>query len=236
MHDPIVILISSFREDELIQGAIRSVLPLDAPILVYEGPTTPTPPLGVGGKTSLGRMKDEVATFYRAEWMSEADKRNAMLAEARERMGGRPFWIHTLDADEILVWSEYLPDWLNALKPGHPRSVENVAPLKVTVPGVDEYTKNGLATYIQPSRLVHSSFLDHYEVGLVYARSPEGSALDFSAYRSEIPPAYGEPHIHHRYYLRRGKQRRALRGTDLEAQELKKHGLQGRTIEESETK
>lgn len=218
-HDPIICLISSYREGTLIQGAIRSALPLDCPIIVYEGATSVTKP--GGPKTDLGKFEQNVFEFYYSDWADEASKRNAMLSYARGLHQFREreqFWILTLDADEILLWAEYLPEWLDALRPGYPLTDENIVPLKLTVPGVDEETRNGLMTWIQPSRLVHSSLIDRYDIGLLRARTPDDKPLWFAAYRSEIPPAFGEPHIHHRYYLRRG-QRNQARGTLLENRE-----------------
>jgi hypothetical protein len=223
LHDPIVCLISSFREGELIQGAIRSVLPCADTIIVWEGATNAKASSGAGEKTALGKMQLDVKDFRSGIWGNEAQKRNAMLQRARE-LTPVPFWILTVDADEILVWAEYLTDWLNALRPGYPKSDQNVVPLKITVPGWDEETKHGPVTYIQPSRLVHSSLVKEYTNGLVLAETPDGSKLDFSAYRSETPPLFGEPHIHHRYYLRR-PDRAAIRGFDLEKAELKKSGI-----------
>lgn len=223
MHDPVVCLISSFREGELIQGAIRSAVPCSEKIIVWEGSTNPKASPGMGEKTRLGDMGTAVSNFHVGAWGDEAKKRNAMLQHARDLMQ-KPFWILTLDADEILVWSEYLGDWLNALRPGYPRSDQNVVPVKITVPGYDEETKHGPATYIQPSRLVHSSLVARYTNGLVLAVTPDGAKLDFSAYRSEIPPVVGEPHIHHRYYLRR-PDRAKTRGYQLEQEELRKAGV-----------
>jgi len=192
-------------------------------IIVWEGSTNPKASPTAGEKTRIGPMQLAVNEFKTGSWGDEAKKRNAMLSSARHVIG-KPFWILTLDADEILVWSEYLTDWLNALRPGYPRSDQNVVPLKITVPGYDEETKHGPATYIQPSRLVHSSLIDHYTNGLVLAVTPDGAKLDFSSYRSELPPVVGEPHIHHRYYLRRPDRART-RGYQLEQEELKKSGI-----------
>lgn len=224
MHDPIVCLISSYREGELIQGAIRSASACADRIIVWEGATNAKASPTAGEKTKLGPMQLEVNDFHSGIWPDESAKRNAMLELARKWMKGKPFWILTLDADEILLWGEYLGDWLNALRPGYPRSDQNVAPLKLTVPGFDDETKNGPVTYIQPSRLVHSSLVGRYTNGLVLAETPDGAKLDFSAYRSENPPVFGEPHIHHRYYLRR-PDRAAMRGTVLERDELERSGI-----------
>jgi hypothetical protein len=221
MHDPVVALISSFREGELIQGAIRSANVCADRVMVWEGSTNAKSSPTAGEKTRVG--KESVNNFHVGIWRDEAAKRNAMLRDAKAFMR-KPFWILTIDADEILVWPEYVTDWLNALRPGYPRSDENVVPLKITVPGWDEETKNGPATYIQPSRLVHSSLVERYTNGLVLAETPDGAKLDFSAYRSETPPVFGEPHIHHRYYLRR-PERAALRGYALEQSELADAGI-----------
>lgn len=224
MHDPVVCLISSFREGELIQGAIRSASQCSDRIMVWEGATNAKASPTAGEKTRLGPMGVHVNDLHYGTWGDEAQKRNAMVQSAREHMR-KPFWMLTLDADEILVWSEYLGDWLNALRPGYPRSDQNVVPIKITVPGYDDETKHGPATYIQPSRLVHSSLVGQYTNGLVLAVTPDGAKLDFSAYRSEIPPIVGEPHIHHRYYLRR-PDRAAIRGYQLEKDELERSGIE----------
>lgn len=216
MHDPIVCLISSYREGELIQGAIRSVLPLACPIVVFEGATSVEKP--GGPKTDSGAMYEFVDTWKYGEWANEAAKRNAMLTHARYLVDNSPFWILTVDADEILLWAEYLSDWLNALQPGYPHG-ENIVPMKLTVPATDELTHNGPITWIQPSRLIHSCIIARYVTGLAVAETPDGKEAVFNAERSYTPPCFGEPHIHHRYYLRRGE-RGKMRGADLEAKEL----------------
>lgn len=216
MHDPIVCLISSYREGELIQGALRSVFAVGCPVVWFEGATSVTKP--GGPKTDIGMWGLPVCSSRRGEWPDEASKRNAMLDVAREVVGGNPFWILTVDADEILLWGEYLSDWLNALQPGYPNG-ENVVPMKLTVPATDELTHNGPITWIQPSRLIHSCIIDHYVTGLAVAETPDGKEAVFNAERSYTPPCFGEPHIHHRYYLRRGE-RGKLRGANLEAKEL----------------
>lgn len=223
MHDPIVCLISSYREGELIQGAIRSVLPLNCPILVFEGPTSVQRP--GGPKTEVGNFSDRLCGWKHGEWIDEAAKRNEMLEHARSEMRHNPFWLLTVDADEILVWAEYLPDWLNVLRPGYPASNENIVPMKLTMPGTDDETINGPVTWIQPSRLIHSSIIDHYQIGLLVAETPDGKQASYTAYRSAMPPCFGEPHIHHRYYLRRGD-RAKMRGTDLERKERARKSLE----------
>lgn len=223
MHDPICCLISSYREGELIQGAIYSASACADRIIVWEGSTNAKASPTAGERTKIGRQQLEVDQLHSGIWRDEASKRNEMLQAARDHYR-KPFWILTLDADEILLWGEYLGDWLNALRPGYPRSDQNVAPLKLTVPGFDDETKNGPVTYVQPSRLVHSSLIGGYTNGLVLATTPSGDKLDFSAYRSGNPPVFGEPHIHHRYYLRR-PDRAKMRGTALERDELQRSGI-----------
>lgn len=226
-HDPIVCLVSTFREGELVQGALRSILPLGCDVIVYEGATSAKSSPTLGRRTDLGDFFHSWPGrlwFTEGEWRDEAAKRNAMLDHARTIMEGRPFWALTLDADEILLWAEYLPDWLAILHPSGPPDYEqSVLPLKEIQPG-EPWTEHGPATMIHPSRCVHSSFLGEYVTGLVVARTPDGALeANFTWYPSPLPPVQGEPHLHHRYYLRTGD-RAELRSYRLEAEELEKAG------------
>lgn len=216
MADPLSIHISSYKEDRLIQGTLRSIQPLlsFSKVLIFEGPTSEHR-LDDCPDTNLGHWITKYGV-HTGEWETEAAKRNEMLELSREYWDGN-FWILTIDADEILVWGEYLIDWLNALKPGYPESEENVASLKMTVPGW-EGEKRELQTFVSPSRLLHSSMIERYEIGLLKIRTPTGQEGWFDTLPSQGPPFYGEPHIHHRYYLRR-PERANLRGYELEYQE-----------------
>lgn len=218
MADPVIALISSYKEGSLIQGTIRSIF--DVPsieVLVYDG-TTRGKEIP-GEETDLGVWKNYV-TFHKGSWYSEHQKRNAMLKRAR-LMYPDPFWIMTIDADEILVWGEYLIDWLNVLKPGYPDSQENAVPIKRTEAS---WTPTGFLSDIAPSRLIHSSMVKEYLISCLKIKTPDDNVFFATHRQAERMPMYGEPHIHHRSYLRRN-QRADVRESTEEKKLLEEQGI-----------
>lgn len=225
--DPVVALISTYKEGWLLDGTLRSINECCEFAVVFEGATEPSPPTGLKTKYNPARLGFPVYETS-GRWHSETDKRNKMLAFARIRMKKQPFWILTIDADEILIWGEYLTDWLAQI------DIESVEaetgtpifaiPLKRTEPSYDEQ-KGWYADYV-PSRLLHSSCIDHYTVGCWQFRTTDGLDGVLQNGRSPIPPQIGEPHIHHRHYLRRGD-RKSFRASDHEeARWLLEHGME----------
>lgn len=244
MHDPICALISTYKDGTMVQGTIKSLHRAGIEnIIVCEGAWSDKAP--DGPITNLGPYR-KYQMVSKSKFKNEADKRNHILAAAKTKMRhhlGKEFWILTIDADEILIWGEYLSDWLNVLNPPQ----EALVPIKVTVPGAgwEEITqdmrmtevhsdpdiewRNTLyerisafhsVTYFAPSHLVHSSLIDHYDLGILEVITPEGKMVQLSTIRSPCEPFQGEPHLHHRYYLRRGE-RYYFRGSDTEAEELR---------------
>ena len=220
MTDPIVCLIASYKEGALIQGAIRSALKATPHVIVFEGPTEGIEIEGADD-TNLGPYTKYLK--YKGNFESETVKRNAMLDYARMKNPVKPFWILTLDADEIIVWPEFLIDWLGLLRPGYPQSSENIAALKRTeaayrpdmvkeIDGLEVVTQSssGLWTDLAPSRCVHSSLVKRYDVGCWRIETPDGNFGTLDHIDAEHPPLFGEPHIHHRAYMRR-PERRVLR-------------------------
>ena len=201
--DPIIALISSYKEGSLIQGTIRSIYDVAMKIIIFDGKHQEEDIEGPA--TNLGIYHNaERVYFLHGEWDSETDKRNAMLecAKSRFAIADSGFWILTIDADEILVWGEYLPDWLEALNPGYPGD-ENIVPIKRTEMQLHPTTKN-VWTDLAPSRLVHSSMIKEYLVGCWKIKTPD----DLEGFLNHVSPAPmpavpGEPQIHHRAYLRR---------------------------------
>lgn len=240
MTDPIVALISSYKEGTLIQGTIRSVLACNpALILVNDSPTKDVKvtwnevnaedtDTGFRWLTKPTTEPDFAPLYLHAtqfdleqpsSFPSESVKRSYMLAKARRRIEG-DFWILTIDADEILIWGEYLQDWLNILQPGYPDSIENIVPLKRTEAAWRE--TGGFATDIAPSRLVHSSLVERYLVSCWQVQTPDGKTVALSHSPAERMPMYGEPHIHHRSYLRR-HERAAIRAHEGEERQHSQH-------------
>lgn len=218
---PIVCFLSTYREGKLPQGTIRSVLKVTQDIICFEGLTEANHV--PGPETDLGAYKRFMVR--KANWESESAKRTDMLMYARRKFRDEEFWMLLLDGDEILVWGEYLRDWLNVLEPGF-ESQENFVPIKVTeaatrlikldVNGTEIEVPNGALTFVTSSHLYHSSVIDHYHVGAWQIVTPfEGRIAALDNRDSERPPSYGEPHIHHRPYLRR-YERKEFRAHDHE--------------------
>lgn len=204
--DPIIAFISSYKEGTLIQGTIRSLLNASVDhIIIFDGPTD-LDRIVEGAETDIGPYR--TAYKYKGkpigvkgQWEGEAVKRTEMLDFARHRFPADPyFWILTIDADEILVWGEYLRDWLMQLRP---EIGEVVVPLRRTEAAWD-MNFGGFITDVAPSRLIHSSLVKKYLVSCWRMETfGKPSVFEASHYRAERMPNYGEPHIHHRHYLRR---------------------------------
>ena len=213
---------STYKEGILPQGAIRSVLKCTQNIIVFEGTTEKEienselyPP------TDLGGYKRYLA--HKGFWTSESEKRTAMLHYAKHKFG-QNFWCLLIDADEILVWGEYLPDWLGQLKPGW-GSDENVVPIKLTE-GIMREDDGTLWTDIAPSHLYHSCIIERYSVGAWQIQAKNGMVAVLDRQRALRPPAMGEPHIHHRSYLRRGERFKFRANQHEEQRWLDERGLE----------
>lgn len=193
-----VALISSYKEGRLIQGTIHSLVAAGVfDIVIFDGPTKPGAVVN-GDKTDIGRWNHRAGIVYEeSTWPNEHTKRTAMLQRAREVYPLPEFWILTIDADEILVWGEYLTDWLNVLRP---EKGEVVVPLKRTEA---QWTETGFLSDVAPSRLIHSSIVKEYLVSCWKILTPKDEVFFAGHYRAPKMPMYGEPHIHHRSYLRR---------------------------------
>lgn len=196
----VVCLISSYREGKLIRGTVYSALIAAYDVIVFDGKTKPGAEIR-GEETNLGYHEHSARVkVVREDWPNEHTKRTAMLNMAREIHPLKDFWILTLDADEILVWGEYLMDWLNVLQPGYPEPGENVVPIKRTEAA---WTDTGFLSDVAPSRLIHSSMVKEYLVSCWRILTPDDKVFEAGHYRAPRQPMYGEPHIHHRPYLRR---------------------------------
>lgn len=125
----IVVAISSYRED--LTGPFLSLLPLleregsNVGVLVFEGP------VGIGhheegnvveidacARRVFGTRFRPLVVARGGRWQTDAAKRTAMLqrAQAYSREPGERLWLLWLDGDEVLLWGEYLPDWLQRLE------------------------------------------------------------------------------------------------------------------------
>lgn len=235
---PIVVLISSYREGTLIQGAVDSVLQIATDILIYEGAVTEGSVIGV--PTKLDYATQQLVYFRTGKWEKESEKRTEMVLEAKKKQPGG-CWILTLDADEIVVWPEHLPALLNQLSPGYPKSPENIPSLKLTEniwvsndnqypfdnenPNSGEYRSIGFWTDYAPSHLFHSSLIERYTVGGWRFLTPDGKEGILDRRPAPNMPCFGEPHIHHRPYLRIGERKELRLSNEEELEWLTQRGL-----------
>lgn len=108
----IVGLISSYCEGPLVQGAIRSAYDACDTVIVFDGPAGETVE---GPSSDFGNWPSVVVK--EGVWISDADKRTAMVEWAVDRLRG-PIWGVWIDGDEILMCGENLRDYLQRIEWG----------------------------------------------------------------------------------------------------------------------
>jgi hypothetical protein len=211
-------LISCYREGSLIRSAVESLAPLDY-LLAAEGPVEGNVSNGPPSELALGRSGPR--RMLEGVWETDAAKRTAMVLEARH-LWGRPgveLWGLWLDGDEILLWGEYLHDWLERVsQQGDGDNPVGGWPLAlVELDGSTSLCMGKLLRIDLVRRyLVSSSYLEleggsRRTVGNVLYWSPKDGPL-FEHWRAR-PPLQGEPHLLHRPILRD-------RGRDVERQHV----------------
>lgn len=109
----IIGLVSSFREGSLLESAIHSLAALDA-IVVFEGPVEQN--ANATGEPSAipNRVGGLQVSTVHGEWPADAAKRTAMIewCQSRKWLENEEVWGLWLDGDEVLLWGEYLHDWV----------------------------------------------------------------------------------------------------------------------------
>jgi hypothetical protein len=205
----VVGLVSSFREGRMLTSAIESLRALDG-VLVYEGPVEgnePAGPVSVYGNVDRGKVK-----IYDGEWASDAVKRTAMLQKAKIAWPGE-LWGVWLDGDEILLWGEYLKDWLEPVVAlGTPENPVGGWPISLVELDSSVAWCMGKVVRLDLIRryLVSSSYIEMTDgtrrtVGNVDAWSPLDGPMQHVNGRPHWrarPPLQGEPHLQHRPSLR----------------------------------
>lgn len=200
----IVGLVPTFREGPLAASAIRSIIDVCNVVITFEGPISEDAPKE-GEATSIptSLLKNQKVIRKEGVWRGEAAKRTAMLESTRRYP--KPTWGIYLDADEIFLSSEYVPDliWANRM---HTDEGQEAAALPVMITEVDNSVGRAY-------RIIRLDELERHVLSM--------SQLKF--FRSDIvatfpllevwrpgqpltaqnrPPMQGEPHIHHRAYYR----------------------------------
>jgi len=208
----IIGLISSFREGALVEGAIRSLAMLDH-VLVCEGPVEHNASLA--GPESVVPKQPNL-TRIDGEWPADAAKRTAMIQWCKERrwLQGEEVWGLWLDGDELLLWGEYLRDWIRAAASGG-SAEDPVAGWPISLVELDGSVAWCMGKLVRVDLieryLISSSFIEMVggatrTVGNVQAWTPTEGPLQTGAkglphWRAR-PPLQGEPHLQHRWMLR----------------------------------
>lgn len=104
-------VVSTYAEGSLLINAIHSLRPAVDAIAVFDGPVQgagPVPPYNSAAALSPLSLLAIHAPPPHA-YKDDADKRNAGLRWAKSEGVD---WLVWLDGDEVLLWGEYLPDWI----------------------------------------------------------------------------------------------------------------------------
>jgi hypothetical protein len=203
----IVGLVSCYREGSLVAAAVASLRHLDF-TLVFEGPVEGNP---VSGKPSqLPRFDQAEGRVVNGSWDSDAGKRTAMVEWVRSRrylQDPDGVWGLWLDADEILLWGEYLHDWVARVA----EQDADVGGWPLALTELDGSVTICMGKLLRVDRvrryLASSSYLEFDDgtrktLGNVPAWTPTGGPQPGVAGWRARPPLQGEPHLLHRPILR----------------------------------
>lgn len=188
----IVGMIPTYKEGKLAIDAINSLLPICKTILVFEGPITGAPSDGIDTDFSYFKKQQKVIVKY-GTWKNEIEKRNQMLDYTRRYPA--PTWGIYLDADEVILWPEYIESYIEACDAQAPEDQVNVACplLRVEIDGSVQTLK----------RIIRLDLLETHLLSMSQWKFVGSDvAVTFPAIPSERMPNQGEPHIFHRAFLR----------------------------------
>lgn len=219
----IVGLMSTYREGRLAQGALRTLLPacdvvgiLDAPI---EGSHGEGEPSQFGSQPpNVYRMTGHGMHVYR----NDAAKRNALLGFAmrQRREKKEPVWCVWLDGDELLMWGEWLPDWIaradeetgvggfpvriveldGSVAYSHNRVFRGDRVRKFLVGASQVELHTGMVVALPNTPICGAGGIPvHPDGGAQAVATPEAQAVWLARCR---PPVAGEPHVLHRSVIR----------------------------------
>lgn len=202
----VVGLVSSYREGPLLASAMRSLAPLDG-VVVCEGPIAGSE--GDGPESERGPLPLGSIAFE-GVFPDDAAKRTAILERAKRQWQG-PTWGLWLDGDELLLWGEYLHDWLWRVEQEEGEVAGFPFPL-VELDGSVVICMGKLVRIDRVKRyLVSSSYIElvngsRRTVGNVAYWNPVDGPLQFlpdgRPHWRARPPLQGEPHLLHRSLLR----------------------------------
>lgn len=186
-------MIPTYKEGLLARDAINSILPICNTVLVFEGPIKGAPSEGINTVFFSGRKPPPNLVIKNGEWDSEVSKRNAMLEFTRRYKP--PVWGLFLDADEVMLWPEYVESYIEACDAQAPEGEVNVACplLRVEIDGSVQNLK----------RIIRLDLLERHMLSMSQWKFYGSEiAVTFPAIPEERTPNQGEPHIFHRAFLR----------------------------------
>lgn len=206
----IVGMIPTYKEGLLARDAIHSILPICKTVVVFEGPITGASSDGLETDLSAFRKNQKVIVKH-GEWKNEAAKRNAMLSLTRRFP--KPTWGIFLDADEILLWAEYLETYIEYCDSQAAEGHINVACpiLRVELDGSVHELKRLIRLDMLETHILASSQWKFFSSDI---------AVTFPSQKVERQPFQGEPHVLHRAFLR-PKKRGQFRLSEIETDDFK---------------
>ncbi len=221
----IIGLISCYDEGYLLESTILSALAACDEVGIFEGPVGKQTIKPLRLSASL-KTKHYLHTPPVRRYKDDADKRNVALSWAKKKWPRDDTWIVWLDGDEVLIWPEYLRDWVQ-----RGRHVTGVGGIQLRIVELDG------SVVFSNGRVVRTAVIKRYllaasqvvlNTGMIIAlphellctaggmpvKPADGWGMEpaqMDAYLARYrPPVAGEPHILHRSLLRdpkRGVQR-----------------------------
>jgi hypothetical protein len=218
----VVGMISSGYDSGIIESAARSLKQACDTVYILDGPIAGS---DAGEHTDLSWAEPNEGFRVRpfsVPFESDATKRTALL-EWVKHTNGPDTWCVVLDSDELLLWGEYLRDFL-ALAEHRPITAARGFPLRLV-----EF--DGSVALVS-SRIYKLDAVKRYELS-VHTIILEGSDTPIALPNQQVcymhgnpmrpddprcrPPLQGEPHILHRTMLR-NPTRQAQRQHEVEGE------------------
>ncbi len=199
----------------MLETAIRSLAMFDH-VLVFEGPVEGNPETGPASVIPRDKGLSQRLTVVRGAWSSDAAKRTAMVEWVHRRpwLNDAEPWGLWLDGDELLLYGEYLRDWLwRVSQQGD--DANPVAGWPLALVELDGSTSLCMGKLLRVDfvrrYLISSSYIelmtgDSRTVGNVEYWNPVDGPRMFDEqgrphWRARMP-LHGEPHLQHRPVLR----------------------------------
>ena len=204
-------LVSTFDEGALASDAVRSLLPCCQSIRVLDGPIGDVEGAGFGTDWKP-LLKTQRVIVNRGRWETDAAKRTELIQSLRRFTG--PVWAIILDGDELLLYGEQVPSWINYFEAE--AAFRSLEPLRCPIRLVD----GDGTTSVMTGRILRADLVERYitssyhillrngtEVALGNGKlrsfdEPDSGQRDTTTGLQLRRPLQGEPSILHRSHLR----------------------------------